>query len=114
MSQDICPDILAAPVSTRMHCLLEVRVWHVRHMFHCFIDAGNIKDSIANFLSLGHDSPLGWWPSHWALLSNCLMRGHWILRSLSMFKGHHSLGDAYLTISGQVTRLDSTFSVELG
>src|SRR5258708_18451184 len=25
----------------------------------------SIKDSIANFLSLGHNSPLGWWPSHW-------------------------------------------------
>src|SRR5258708_6220425 len=27
----ICPDILAAPVSTQTHCLLEVQVWHVLH-----------------------------------------------------------------------------------
>jgi hypothetical protein len=79
-------------------------------MFHCFIDAGSIEYSIASlFLVFGTIiQPLG------TLVSDHLMRGHWIPRRLSMFKGHSSLGDTYSTISGQVTGLDSTVSVESG
>ncbi len=36
-----------------MFCTIVRHWWHGRHMFHCFIDAGNIKDSIAIFLVLG-------------------------------------------------------------